>query len=115
MTILKHPYCSVPASHRFPPNSADCELIFTAPLDGFTTRLKVSVIAGAVFTGAVLALPDLGVHHAGAAQERAQVHVIFIAGSTVLFAARHGLAYVVLSKGLQVLHRHGRLRRESRR
>jgi sec-independent protein translocase protein TatC len=50
LAILKHPYCSVPASHRFPPNSKDCELIFTAPLDGFTTRLKVSVLAGAVLT-----------------------------------------------------------------
>ena len=41
----------MPATHRFGAElQQDCELVFTAPLDGFTTRLKVSVIAGAVFT-----------------------------------------------------------------
>ena len=43
-----------PANERFSgttTNPKDCRLIYTGVLDGFTTRLKVSVIAGAVLTG----------------------------------------------------------------
>ncbi len=103
LTILKHPYCSVPASHRFPPNSKDCELIFTAPLDGFTTRLKVSVIAGAVLTAPLWLYQIWAFITPGLRKNERKHTLMFIAASTLLFAAGVCLAYVVLSKGLQVL------------
>src|SRR5882757_8136371 len=50
--FLKEPYCSVPAKYRVTTGSThECVLIYHGVLDGFTTRLKISVIAGAVFTG----------------------------------------------------------------
>jgi sec-independent protein translocase protein TatC len=103
LTILKHPYCTVPASRRFPPNSTNCELIFTAPLDGFTTRLKVSVIAGAILTGPLWLYQIWAFITPGLRKNERKYTLIFIAASTVLFAAGVSLAYVVLSKGLQVL------------
>ena len=103
LTILKHPYCSVPASHRFPPNSTDCELIFTAPLDGFTTRLKVSVIAGAVLTAPLWLYQIWAFITPGLRKNERRYTLVFVAASTVLFAAGVFLAYVVLAKGLQVL------------
>jgi sec-independent protein translocase protein TatC len=103
LAILKHPYCSVPASHRFPPNSKDCELIFTAPLDGFTTRLKVSVIAGAVLTAPLWLYQVWAFVTPGLRKKERKYTLIFVAASTVLFAAGVCLAYVVLAKGLQVL------------
>jgi sec-independent protein translocase protein TatC len=103
LAILKHPYCSVPASHRFPPNSKDCELIFTAPLDGFTTRLKVSVLAGAVLTAPLWLYQIWAFITPGLRKNERKHTLMFIAASTLLFAAGVCLAYVVLSKGLQVL------------
>ena len=53
LEILKHPYCNIPYQHRFGAlnqSEAQCKLQFRAPLDGFTIRLKVSVVAGAVLT-----------------------------------------------------------------
>jgi sec-independent protein translocase protein TatC len=103
LTILKHPYCTVPASHRFPPNSTDCELIFTAPLDGFTTRLKVSVIAGAVLTAPLWLYQIWAFITPGLRKNERRYTLVFVAGSTLLFAAGVCLAYIVLAKGLQVL------------
>src|SRR5690242_14990659 len=48
--FLERPYCSVPAQYRYHSAGRSCDLIYTGVLDGFTTRLKVSVIAGAVFS-----------------------------------------------------------------
>src|SRR5438105_2721211 len=51
LDFLRHPYCSVPAKYRYSPKGAgSCVLIYHGVLEGFTTRLKVSFIAGAVIT-----------------------------------------------------------------
>ncbi|MCW2602245.1 MAG: Sec-independent protein translocase, TatC subunit, partial [Pseudonocardiales bacterium] len=51
LDVLKAPYCDLPYDQRFPGIKAqNCDLVFTEPLGGLTTRLKVSVIAGAVLT-----------------------------------------------------------------
>jgi sec-independent protein translocase protein TatC len=102
--FLEHPYCHIDYKHRFPgTDRKDCALIYTNVLDGFTTRLKVSVISGAVFTGPLWLYQIWAFITPGLRAKERKYTIIFILASTVLFAAGVTLAYVVLSKGLSVL------------
>lgn len=102
--FLENPYCAINYKHRFPGNDKDgCTLIYTNVLDGFTTRLKVAVISGAVFTGPLWLYQIWAFITPGLRSKERKYTVIFIIASTVLFAAGMALAYVVLAKGLSVL------------
>jgi sec-independent protein translocase protein TatC len=106
LSFLKHPYCSVPYKHRFPgndPNPDDCALIYTGVLDGFTTRLKVAAISGAVFTAPLWLYQIWGFITPGLKKNERKYTVIFLVASTLLFIAGISLAYLVLAKGLRVL------------
>jgi len=106
LDFLKHPYCSIPYKHRLggtPTDGGRCELYFYAPLDGFTTRLKVSFIAGMVLTGPLWLYQIWAFITPGLRKNERKYTLIFIAASTLLFAAGVALAYAVLSKGLNVL------------
>jgi sec-independent protein translocase protein TatC len=81
----------------------DCVLIYHGALDGFTTRLKVSVISGAVFTGPLWLYQIWAFITPGLRKNEKKYTRIFVAASTLLFVAGMALAYVVLSKGLRVL------------
>jgi sec-independent protein translocase protein TatC len=102
--FLKHPYCSVPEKYRYVPNSSnDCSLIYHGVLEGFTTRLKVSVISGMVFTAPLWLYQIWAFITPGLRKNERRYTLTFIAASTVLFAGGVTLAYVVLSKGLRIL------------
>jgi len=104
LKFLEHPYCSVAAKYRY--NGRDgksCDLIYTGVLDGFTTRLKVSFIAGTVFSAPFWLHQIWGFITPGLRKNERKYTVVFIAASTLLFVAGMGLAYVVLAKGLSVL------------
>jgi sec-independent protein translocase protein TatC len=104
LAFLKHPYCELPYQRRFPGlKSQECTLAFTGPLDGFTTRLKVSVIAGAILVAPfwlyqVWAYVTPGLH-----KHERRYAITFVSVATVLFAGGMSLAYVTLQKGLDVL------------
>ena len=102
--FLEHPYCSVPKQHRYNgSNGQSCDLIYTGVLDGFTTRLKVSFIAGSVFSAPLWLYQIWAFITPGLRRNERRYTVTFIVVSTLLFAAGTALAYVVLSKGLNVL------------
>ena len=106
LDFLKHPYCSVPAKYRVVSAARDapkCALIYHGVLDGFTSRLKVSVISGAVFTAPFWLYQIWAFITPGLKKNERKYTLSFIAASTILFAAGMSLAYVVLSRGLQVL------------
>ena len=104
LRFLEHPYCSVPARHRFPGiEGSGCHLIYNNVLAGFTTRLKVSFIAGAVITGPFWLYQIWAFVTPGLRQNERKYTLSFIAASTVLFIGGVALAYVVLAKGLKVL------------
>ncbi len=104
LDILREPYCSVPQRYRFTPTGPDkCVLIYHGVLDGFTTRLKVSVISGAVLTAPLWLYQIWAFVTPGLRRKERKYTIIFVALSTVLFVAGVSLAYVVLSKGLRVL------------
>ncbi|HZC73428.1 MAG TPA: twin-arginine translocase subunit TatC [Jatrophihabitans sp.] len=102
LDILRHPYCSVPAKYRFQAaGDTQCQLIYHGVLDGFTTRLKVSMIAGAVLTGPLWLYQIWAFVTPGLRKNERKYTLVFIFTSTVLFACGMSLAYVVLSKGLR--------------
>jgi sec-independent protein translocase protein TatC len=104
LDFLKSPYCSVPAKYRYSPQgSKQCVLTYPGVLDGFTARLKVSAIAGAVLTGPLWLYQIWAFITPGLRKNERKYTVIFIVASTVLFVSGMALAYVVLSKGLDVL------------
>src|SRR3954469_4258076 len=106
LTILKQPYCNVPYQHRLGAlnQSADqCKLLFRAPLDGFTIRLKVSVVAGAILTAPLWLYQLWAFVTPGLRRNERRWTVAFVSSSSALFAAGMALAYFTLYKGLDVL------------
>jgi sec-independent protein translocase protein TatC len=108
LDLLKRPYCEIPEKYRATPNgTGDCVLIYHGALDGFTTRLKVSVISGAVFTGPFWLYQIWAFITPGLRRNERKYTLWFIFFSTVLFAAGVALAYFVLAKGLRLVIEQG--------
>jgi sec-independent protein translocase protein TatC len=106
LEILKHPYCNIPYQHRFGAlnkSASQCKLVFSAPLDGFTIRLKVSVVSGAVLTAPLWLYQLWAFVTPGLRRNEKRWTIAFVASSSVLFALGVGLAYLTLYKGLDVL------------
>ena len=106
LDILKHPYCNIPYQHRLGAqnqSAAQCKLLFRAPLDGFTIRLKVSVVAGAILTAPLWLYQLWAFVTPGLRRNERRWTISFVASSSVLFALGMGLAYFTLYKGLNVL------------
>ena len=105
LAFLKHPYCAVPVQYRYVPVGSphSCALTYTGVLQGFTTRLKISVIAGSVFSAPLWLYQIWAFITPGLRKKERRYTVAFVAASTLLFAAGVALAYLVLAKGLRVL------------
>lgn len=104
INLLQDPYCSVPAKYRYHSgNDGSCDLIYTGVLEGLTTRLKVSFIAGTVFTAPLWLYQIWAFVTPGLRKNERRYTVIFIVTSTVLFVSGMALAYLVLKNGLAVL------------
>ena len=105
LAILKAPYCALPAKSRLnnlsDPNA--CQLYFRAPVDGFTIRLKVSLILGAIFTTPLWLYQIWAFVTPGLKKNERKYTWIFLLASTLLFLSGVALAYAVLYKGLSVL------------
>ncbi len=106
LQVLKEPYCKIPFEHRLGALNQDksqCKLQFHAPLDGFTIRLKVSFVAGAVFTAPLWLYQLWAFVTPGLRRHERRWTAAFVLCSTVLFALGMSLAYFTLYKGLNVL------------
>ena len=106
LDFLRHPYCAVPVKYRYQPQAGgSCVLIYHGVLDGFTTRLKVSVIAGAVCTGPLWLYQIWAFITPGLRKNERKYTLIFVCASTVLFVSGMALAYAVLTRGLSFVLR----------
>jgi len=104
LDFLKDPYCSVNPEYRYTPSGTNsCPLVYQGVLDGFTARLKISVISGAVLTGPLWLYQIWAFITPGLRQKERKYTLTFIAASTVLFVAGMALAYAVLSRGINVV------------
>ncbi len=107
LEFLKHPYCEVPAKYRYTQPGKGCVLIYHGALDGFTTRLKVSAIAGAVLTAPLWLYQIWAFITPGLRKKERRYTIVFVLMSSVLFAAGMALAYLVLAKGLKIVIEQG--------
>ncbi len=106
LEILKQPYCNIPFQHRLGAlnqSESQCKLLFRAPLDGFTIRLKVSVVAGAILTAPLWLYQLWAFVTPGLRRNERRWTIAFVISSSALFALGMGLAYFTLYKGLNVL------------
>jgi len=106
LEILKQPYCNIPFQHRLGAlnqSESQCKLLFRAPLDGFTIRLKVSVVAGAILTAPLWLYQLWAFVTPGLRRNERRWTIAFVVSSSALFALGMGLAYFTLYKGLNVL------------
>ena len=102
--VLKKPYCAVPYEHRLGgTKDGPCTLNFFAPLDGFVTRLKISIITGAVITAPLWLYQIWAFVTPGLRKSERKYTLIFIGISSALFFLGVGLAYAILWKGLPIL------------
>ena len=103
LKFLEAPYCSVPRAERAPTADGKCALTYLGPATGFLTRLKISVMAGTVFTAPLWLYQVWAFVTPGLRKNERKYTIIFVAAATTLFLAGMALAYAVLYKGLQVL------------
>lgn len=102
LDFLKNPYCHVPAKYRYvnPADPKHCDLIYHGVLDGFTSRLKIAVIAGIVVTGPLWLYQIWAFITPGLRKNERKYTIWFILSSSLLFVAGMVLAYLVLYRGL---------------
>jgi sec-independent protein translocase protein TatC len=104
LEVLKEPYCQIPADHRYPPDvDGECKLTFFGPLDGFMLRFKVAAIVGMVISAPFWLYQLWAFITPGLRRTERRWTVVFVAASTLLFAAGAALSYFTLSKALTLL------------
>jgi len=103
--FISQPYCDVPKERRFVPAGGGdtCALITTAPLDAFSFRFKIAIIAGLVLAAPVLLYQLWAFVTPGLHRHERRYALGFVLGSTLLFAAGTAIAYLVLGTSLNVL------------
>lgn len=103
LTILEKPFCAVDPAYRFGGSTGQCVLVFSGVLDGFTVRLKIAALAGAVITAPVWLYQLWAFVTPGLKKTERRYTIAFVASSTTLFAGGALVAYAILAKGLSVL------------
>jgi len=102
LSFLVHPYCAA-QRHRHITSPAGCSLVITDPLEGFTTRLKVSGYLG-LFAASPVVLWELwrfitpGLH-----PKEKKYAVPFIASSIALFTGGAVVAILTFPQALNFL------------
>ncbi len=101
--FIRAPYCGLPAHLRYGGGETGCGLLITDVFGGVFIRLKVAFLAGAVLSAPFWLYQLWAFITPGLKRTEKRYGVGFVAVSTLLFAAGAVLAYISLSKGLQLL------------
>jgi sec-independent protein translocase protein TatC len=101
--FIRAPYCNLPAGLRYGGNKNGCGLLITDVFGGVFIRLKVAFLAGAVLSAPLWLYQLWAFITPGLKRNEKRYGIGFVAVSTFLFAAGAVLAYISLSKGLQLL------------
>jgi sec-independent protein translocase protein TatC len=101
--VLEQPYCNINPKYRFDAAGGRCVLVYHGVLDGLSTRIKVTVLSGAVLTAPLWLYQVWAFIAPGLREKERRYAVAFIAASTSLFAAGVLLADFAVRKGLGVL------------
>lgn len=106
LEILKRPYCAIDYHYRLGAlnqSASECRLQYRGVLDGFTIRLKVSFVSGAIFTAPLWLYQIWAFITPGLRKNEKRYTITFIGVSTLLFAAGMAMAYVTLPTTIRVL------------
>ncbi|MBI3688181.1 MAG: twin-arginine translocase subunit TatC [Actinobacteria bacterium] len=103
LTLLKHPYCALPANRRYNGADGQCQLVFFGIADGFMIRLKVAFIAGLILSAPMWLYQLWAFITPGLKRAERKWTIVFVAAGSVLFAAGVTVAYLVLPKAINVL------------
>lgn len=102
MDVLIRPYCELPADRRLQTGNG-CQLIFTAPLDGFVLRLKVGAICGIILAAPFWVYQLWAFITPGLHRKEKRWTVLFVALSSLLFAGGAAISYFTIEKALDLL------------
>jgi sec-independent protein translocase protein TatC len=97
--FMTHPYCDFVRHHKSKSISG-CNLVTNGPLEGFTTRLKVSAYGGIALAAPVLFWELWRFITPGLHKNEKRYVVPFVAAAVVLFAAGVTTAILVFPKAL---------------
>ena len=103
--FVRAPYCGLDSGLRAlgTGSNGDCELLVTDVFGGALIRVKISFIVGVVLSAPFWLYQLWAFITPGLKRTEKRYGVGFVAASTVLFALGAALAYISLSKGLQLL------------
>jgi sec-independent protein translocase protein TatC len=101
--FIRAPYCNLPPGLRYGGKENGCGLLVTDVFGGVFIRLKVAFLAGAVLSAPLWLYQLWAFITPGLKRNEKRYGIAFVAASTILFAAGAVLAYISLSKGLQLL------------
>jgi sec-independent protein translocase protein TatC len=101
--FIRAPYCNLPADLRYGGDKNGCGLLITDVFGGVFIRLKVAFLGGAVLSAPLWLYQLWAFITPGLKRNEKRYGIGFVAASTFLFAAGAVLAYISLSKGLQLL------------
>ncbi len=99
--FLRHPYCVLPPERRA--GGKSCELIFTHPTDAFFVRMRVSLIAGVVFSAPIWLYQLWSFITPGLHRHERRWTLSFLISGTLLFLMGAALAYLMLHTALNFL------------
>jgi sec-independent protein translocase protein TatC len=100
--VLKAPYCSLESSSRTV-GGTGCNLFQFTVFEGFTVRLRVAILVGALFSAPVWLYQLWSFITPGLHRKERRWAVRFVAASVLLFAAGAAVAYYFLRHGLKFL------------
>jgi sec-independent protein translocase protein TatC len=98
--FIRQPYCDLPKRLQGPQG---CDLVFQKAMGGFVFRLKLTALAGIIFTSPVWLYQIFAFVTPGLTQKEKRYALPFVLTSVVLFAAGATLAYITLPTGLRIL------------
>ena len=102
LNFLVHPYCST-LKHRHVRAPAGCSLVISDPLEGFTTRLKVSGYIGLFLASPVVLFQLWRFITPGLHRREKKFAIPFVVASVVLFALGGLVAILTFPKALDFL------------
>jgi sec-independent protein translocase protein TatC len=101
--FIRAPYCGLDPELRFGDAGTECGLLITDVFGGVFIRLKVSFLAGTVLSAPFWLYQLWAFITPGLKRNEKRYGIGFVTVSTLLFAAGAVLAYISLSKGLELL------------
>ena len=103
LTFLTEPYCDLPSSLRLVEGDGSCRLVVLDVFGGVLLRLKIGFIAGAALSSPLWLYQIWAFITPGLRRNEKRYTVGFVLASSLLFALGTYMAYLTLSKGLELL------------